>query len=216
MRILTFALLILVFFEASAQVVFDLPDKEKKVIHNNLFASFQVTLGFVGPTDVNNYISREIDRIAPGGVFFQQGTSTISVACAFNFAVLYRTKNNFQFSLPIEYGTAPKTIIIDNTTLKFSMNRFSIGPLASYRFLEQNESSLYAGAGLLYHNMWFENASASVLGPRFEFGYTTFRLLNDFEFFVNVDLANGKTKDNFAAVQSIDFTGFYFGTRIIF
>lgn len=211
-----YILLILAFSPGMAQVVFDLPEKEKKAINSNIVASFHVTLGFVGPTDVNNYISNEIERIAPGGVFFQQGSPTISVACAFNFTPIFRTKSNFQFSLPIEYGTAPKTIIIDNTTLKFSMNRFSIGPLASYRFLEQNETSLYVGGGLLYHSMWFENASASMLGPRFEFGYTIYRLRNDFEFFVNADIANGKTKENFASVQSIDFTGFYFGTRVVF
>jgi hypothetical protein len=216
MKIFAFLILILCCGESFAQVVFDLPEEEKKAANTKVFASFHVTLGFVSPDDVNEYIQNEIDNIAPGGVFFQQGTPSISVACSFNFALIYRPKNNFQFSLPIEYGTAPKTITIDRTTLTFNMNRFSIGSFATYRFFNQADNALYAGAGLLYHNMGFKSSSASKLGPRFEFGYTTFRMRSDLEFFVLADVANGKTKDSFGSVESIDFTGFYFGTRIIF
>ena len=215
MKVLLIAILSLSFFQLYSQIVFDLPKNEKKATANKVFASFHVNIGFINPVDVNTYINDEINRIAPGGAFLLQGTTNISVACSFNFALLYRPAGNFQFSFPIEYGFAPKTIVIDNSTLKFSMNRFSLGPMITYRFFHQNENALYGGIALLYHNMWFEEFSANALGPRFEFGFTRFRFQSDFEFFINIDIANGQTRENSGSVNSINFTGFYFGTRII-
>lgn len=208
-------LFLLVCYPAIGQVVFDLPDKEKRAITSHLLASFHVAIGLVDPTDVNHYISAFVEDKSGGGVFFYHGNPDISVACSFNFSVIYRTRKNFQFSFPVEFGTAPKTITVDDDVYKFSMNRFSIGPMVSYNLYHQHGSAFYTGIGILFHAMWFDKTSASVPGPRFELGYTHYGMRNDFDFFINVDVAEAKSKDVKATVKSIDFSGVYFGTRII-
>jgi len=214
--IISFALSICFMEWCQAQVVFDLPDHEKRVNHSKVFASFQASLGVINPVGVNNYIQNEISKLTQGNAIIYQGSTSISVAGSLNFALLYRFKNRIQVATLMEYAGAPKTIIIDRTTLQYNMNRFSVGGMGSYLVPREDNHAFYCGFGLLYHMMWFENFKANTPGPRFEIGYSSFGQKNDFELFLNFDLAKGHTNQSSNSLSTIDFSGAYLGSRIVF
>ena len=96
------------------------------------------------------------------------------------------------------------------------MGRISFGAIGSYLIPLQNETAFYAGVGLLYQLMWFEKVGATKLGPRVELGFTRFGQRNDVEFFIHFDSAAGINKQSNNSPHSIDFSGVYLGSRIVF
>ncbi len=215
-EIIVFIFLMIYSLENHAQIVFDLPDSEKKKNDAQVLVSFHAALGFINPNDVNKYIQTKVNNLTQGNAIFYQGSPSISTAGSLNLSLLYRFKNHFQLSSPIEYAGAPKTITIDRSTLNFNLQRFSIGAIGDYLFPLENDNALNLSAGLMYHMMWFEGYKANVARPRFEFGYTSFRQRYDWEIFFQFDLANGSTnRPNSNSLNKLDFSGMYIGWRII-
>jgi hypothetical protein len=215
-EIFVFIFLIFNSIENNAQVVFDLPDSEKKKNESHVLISFHAALGFINPSDVNNYIQTKVNNITQGNTIFYQGSPSISVAGSLNLSIVYRFKNHFQLSAPIEYAGAPKTITINKTTLNFNLQRFSIGAMGDYLLPLENENALNLSAGLLYHMISFEGYKVNIAKPRFEFGYTSFKQRYDWEIFFQFDLAGGSTnQSNINSITKLDFSGVYLGWRII-
>lgn len=201
----------------NAQVIFDLPHEDKPEL-KRFGASFQVGLVFINPVEVNAYIQKYIkNQIGNGVVFLKHGDENIGSAINLNFSPTIKF-TNYTLRCMADFGIASKSITVNSKENRFSILRFSPGLLLDRFFDIDNKKRFFAGAGVQYQFMSFENTPANGFGGRIESGFR-FRTLEEtnYSFFLLLDLANQETPTAFASkIKSIDFSGLGIGARIEF
>jgi len=201
----------------NAQVIFDLPhEKNPKV--SRFGASFQLGVMLASPTDINKFINNYVrTQIGNGIVVLDVGNENISSAVNFNFSPTIKF-SKFIFRAMADFAIASKSVTINSKEKRFSMIRFSPGLLLDRSFSIDDKKQFFAGAGVQYHFMSFENTPANGVGGRIESGLR-FRSLDDamYSLFIMYDYANQNTSTTTPGkVQSIDFSGIGLGARIEF
>lgn len=161
----------------NAQVIFDLPHEDKPEL-KRFGASFQVGLIFINPVEVNAYIQKYIkNQIGNGVVFLKHGDENISSAINLNFSPTIKF-TNYTLRCMADFGIASKSITVNSKENRFSILRFSPGLLLDRFFDIDNKKQFFAGAGVQYQFMSFENTPANGFGGRIESGFR-FRTLEE-------------------------------------
>ncbi len=180
------------------------PAKEK-LNAEKFRVGFQGAVGFISPTAVNNYISNTLCTSC-----LITGSTKISTAANLNFFVSYEPSQRWSIKIPLEYGAASKQIqdLGGAKSDNFYMSKFTTGVMATY-YMPLNRMHWFFGGGLMYnHNSFnkFPDTSDNLFGQRFEIGISQQPRKSRWELFMMVDIMPTK---------SIDFSGVYFGTRVV-
>ena len=232
---------------ASGQIVFDHPKKIKydsstrriysKTESTNskkLVATISFQIGWQGnnPEEVNKYIKNYLnyygfDRAnALMNAFFPFNYHTVSDytlnrTTFYNFSLTLVPTVHSRIRLLYEYGWAPKkksSMSFNSVDTNFDLNRNSWGVVFNYYFPTKGSDAIILGAGIMSHNMTFENFHAQTTGLRLETGFATNLYEMDFDHVIGVDFAAGSVSTVYNTpvppVNEINLSGVSISVRI--
>lgn len=174
---------------------------------------FGVGFGFgvFNPKDVNDYMSDYWDSQTSGYVVVDEyGFPEIYLNFFLQLAGGTYLSENVEMKGLFEFGIAPKIISIHDTEV-FTYIRYSPGAMCNIHFNSSGPNNFTLGAGLLYHNMKFEEWKASAIGPRIKLAYTIHNKSSILELFLSYDIVKGDTGESY--VEELSYSGSLFGAN---
>ncbi len=191
--------------------------------------SLQAAGGGIDPKDVNQYIEKYM--IANG---FNRAVAWANILPLKHYSISdydlnSQTSLNFSFTLKpaskvrvrllYEYAYSPKkksTLSVGSIDSDFDLHRNSVGIMGQYYIPLKDFHHLFVGAGIIKHNMTFEQFHAKATGYRLELGYSAMLYLMEADFFLFTDFANGPVSGTYGTDDpaTIDFSGLSFGMRV--
>lgn len=225
----------------SGQIVIDHPEAKKtgstipfRTSPKKLVATISLQMGIQGnnPESVNRYIENYLNYYG-----FQSASNLFNALLPYkkyttsDFTLYGSTFYNFSFTLVptpnsrirvlYEYAWTPKkktSMSFNSVDTNFDLNRNTWGMVFNYYIPAKGSGSCIIGAGIMSHNMTFENFQANATGPRFEVGYGHNLYVMDFDFIIGVDFASGRASSAYTTpvppVSEIDLTGVSLSIRI--
>ncbi len=216
---------------ASGQVVFGNKAKEKEVMSGFLLtASLQAGGGGINPKEVNRYIEKYmLDNGFEGAVVWANilnplkhysiSDYNLTSQTSLNFSLVLQPAKKVKVRLLYEYAKSPKkktSLSVGDLDSDFDLHRHSLGIMGQYYFPIKDYHHLFAGAGIIKHNMTFELFKANATGYRFELGYSAMLYFMEADFFLFADFVSRPVSGSYGTdgPASIDFSGVSFGMRI--
>ncbi len=214
--------------------VVDIPKAQKIVQEKpHTTVSFQMGLQANDPSAVNQYIENYLNyngfNQASGRLYafvplkhYSVSDFTLHGSTYFNFSLTLVPTFRSRIRLLYEYAWTKKnktSLSFNSVDTDFDLHRNSWGVVFNYYFPVKGYESIFLGAGLLSHNMTFEDFHATSTGLRLEIGYAANLPAMDFDFVIGVDFAAGAASSSgfytpIPPVREIDLTGVSIGIRI--
>ena len=195
--------------------------------------SFQFGLQAMNPVAVNRYIENYLNyhgfkrasSLLNAFVPFQYKTVsdyTLHGTRFFNFSLTLVPTSRSRIRLMYEHAWSPakeNSMSFNSVDTNFDLYRNSWGVLLNYYFPNKGLDSFLVGAGILSHQMTFEDFHGSSVGLRLEVGYGTCLPIMDFDFVIGLDFASAPAESSsglspVSPLKEIDFSGVSFGIRI--
>ncbi len=177
-----------------------------------VYPGFGIGLGFFYPKDVNEYIENELPTSD-----YQIGFTDIIMYFEGHVSLTFKIKWIDITSL-IEYAIAPKYITVSGSSegdYFYSFGRFSPGILTNFYFpFGSGKHALYAGGGVQYHFMNFEEYEGSTFGFRLNAGISLQFGKFNLQPFVAFNIANAKDEE--VETFNMNYTGGQIGVNLSF
>jgi hypothetical protein len=177
-----------------------------------VYPGFGIGFGFFYPKDVNNYIENDLPTLD-----YQIGFSEIIMYFEGHASLTFKIKW-IDITTLIEYAIAPKYISVTGSSegdYFYTFGRFSPGILTNFYFpIGSGKHALYAGGGVQYHFMKFEEYKGKNIGFRLNAGISLqFKKFN-LQPFLAFNIANAKDEE----IESFDlnYTGGQIGVNLSF
>jgi len=177
-----------------------------------VYPGFGLGFGFFYPKDVNEYIENDLPTMD-----YEIGFSDIIMYFEGHASLTFKIKWIDITSL-VEYAIAPKYIAVTGSSegdYFYAFTRLSPGILTNFYFpIGSGKHALYAGGGVQYHFMKFEEYKGNNIGFRLNAGISLqFRKFN-LQPFIAFNIANAKDEES----ESFDlnYTGGQIGVNLSF
>ncbi len=210
MKIKTFLIIILLGF--APLIIFSQSKAEINKMKKQGYFGLGFGMGIFNPADVNDYLSSYWDNQLAGYTAVNTyGFPEMYLNLFVQVAGGTYLSENFELKGLFELGLGPKVISIHDTRV-FTYTRYSPGVMGNFHFNSEGPHNFTLGAGVLYHNMKFEEWKASALGPRIKLGYTIFNKKSILELYLAYDIVKGDTGGPY--VETLSYSGAAFGVNL--
>ncbi len=174
------------------------------------YVSPSIHIGFFSPDEVNTYIENALSSYE-----LTFGTTDLIMNYNVGLGFGFRFFNLAELQTVTEYSIAPKSFVVTNgDNMSFTFSKFTAGLMANFMIpLTSNErkTSAIIGAGILYHNMSFEDYKATKIAPRFQAGISLNNNKFNPQILISYDMA--KADDN---GFELDYSGIRIGANLNF